>query len=327
MTAGASGSVPARTLADLERAGLLDPDHSQVLEAVASRYAVSVTPAMLALIDRADPDDPIARQFIPSQAELVPSAEDLADPIGDARHSPVDGIVHRYPDRVLLKLLHVCPVYCRFCFRREMVGPGRGPLSSEALDAALAYIRERPDIWEVILTGGDPLVASPRRLAGVLGRLRAIPHVQVIRIHTRVPVVAPEHIDPAMVAALAGDPERPAWISVNTNHPRELVEEAASALRRLAAAGLPLVAQTVLLRGVNDDADVLEALFRRLVALGVKPYYIHHPDPAPGTAHFSLTVAEGRRILGAVRRRSSGLCLPTYMRETPGGDGKAAIPY
>ena len=282
---------------------------------------------MLSLIDVEDPHDPIARQFIPTEAELESAPEDMDDPIGDARHSPVDGIVHRYPDRVLLKLLHVCPVYCRFCFRREMVGPGQGVLSAPALDAALSYVGDHPEVWEVILTGGDPLAVSPRWLAAVLDRLRSIAHVQVVRIHTRVPVVSPERIDARMVAALSRDADRPVWISVHTNHPRELGTEAAGALRRLAGSGLPLVSQTVLLRGVNDNADTLEALFRRLVSLGVKPYYIHHPDPAPGTAHFRLSVAEGRRILAEVRRRSSGLCLPTYMHETPGGDGKAAIGF
>lgn len=282
---------------------------------------------MLSLIDADDANDPIARQFVPSDAELVPAPEDMADPIGDARHSPVDGIVHRYPDRVLLKLLHVCPVYCRFCFRREMVGPGQGALSTQALDVALTYISDHPEVWEVILTGGDPLAASPRRLAEVLDRLRSIAHVQVVRIHTRVPVVAPERIDARMIGALSQGADQPVWISVHTNHPRELGDGAAGALRRLGASGLPLVSQTVLLRGVNDNADTLEALFRRLVSLGVKPYYIHHPDPAPGTAHFRLSVAEGRRILAEVRRRSSGLCLPTYMHETPGGDGKTTISF
>ena len=327
MRDGDAETAPARSIADLLAAGVISPDRAPALEPVAGRYPVAVPPAMLSLIDPASPNDPIARQFIPTQAELSSVPEDLADPIGDARHSPVEGIVHRYQDRVLLKLLHVCPVYCRFCFRREMVGPGQGVLSANALDAALAYIERHPAIWEVILTGGDPLMASPRRLAAVLDRLGAMPHVQVVRIHTRVPVVSPERVDAALVAALSRDPERPAWVSVHTNHPRELGAAAAGALRRLAAAGLPLVSQTVLLRGVNDDADTLEALFRRLVALGVKPYYLHHPDPAPGTAHFRLTVAKGRRIMAEVRRRCSGLCLPTYMRETPGGDGKTAIGY
>ena len=320
-------SATARSVADLLQAGVLEPGRASALGAVADRYAVAVSPAMLSLIDVEDPHDPIARQFVPSEAELVSAPDDMADPIGDDRHSPIDGIVHRYPDRVLLKLLHACPVYCRFCFRREMVGPGQGALSTQALDAALSYIRDHPAIWEVILTGGDPLAVSPRRLAAVLDRLRSIAHVQVVRIHTRVPVVSPERVGGDMVAALSQGTDRPVWISVHTNHPRELGAGAAAALRRLAAAGLPLVSQTVLLRGVNDNADTLEALFRRLVSLGVKPYYIHHPDPAPGTAHFRLTVDEGRRILAEVRRRSSGLCLPTYMLETPGGAGKTAIGF
>ena len=179
--------------------GLAAHDQLAALEKVAARYAVAITPAMADLIDPSDPHDPIARQFVPDPRELDPQPEELSDPIGDEAHSPVEGIVHRYPDRVLLKLVNACAVYCRFCFRRETVGPGRGGLCRAALAAALDYIRVTPQIWEVILTGGDPLVLSPRRLKEVTAALAAIDHVKVIRVHTRVPVAAPERISPALV--------------------------------------------------------------------------------------------------------------------------------
>ena len=235
-----SGLAPASALADLER--------------VAARYAIAVTPDIAALIDADDPDDPIARQFIPNADELVGQAGENADPIGDDAHSPVPGIVHRYPDRVLFKLVHVCAVYCRFCFRREMVGPGQGDraFGRRLCGAALDYIRSHHDIWEVILTGGDPLMLSPRRLAEIMGDLAAIEHVKIIRLHTRVPVADPARISAEMVAALRVEGAT-TWIAIHANHPRELTGKARAACARLADAGIPLVSQSVLLRGVNDD--------------------------------------------------------------------------
>jgi lysine 2,3-aminomutase len=313
-----------KTVAELDAAGLIPPGRSlTALEAVAEHYAVAVTPAVAALIDRSDPDDPIARQFIPDAAELVLRPEESGDPIGDAAHSPVEGIVHRYPDRVLLKAVHVCPVYCRFCFRREMVGPeGLGTLTSEALDAAIRYIAERPEIWEVILTGGDPLVLSPRRLGEIMAWLSGIAHVKVVRFHTRVPVVDPARIDDALVAALkaAG---KTVYVALHANHPREMTAEAKAACARLIDAGFPMISQTVLLRGVNDDAAILADLMRTFVENRIKPYYLHHPDLAPGTAHFRLSLAEGRAIVNALRGHVSGLCQPTYVLDIPGGHGKA----
>src|SRR4051794_36690190 len=194
---------PLRDVASLVKAGLIAPERQADVARVAERYAVAVTPAMAALIDPNDPDDPIARQFVPDLAELVTTPEERADPIGDLTHSPVEGIVHRYPDRVLLKAVHICPVYCRFCFRREMVGPqGLGTLTPDAMERAFAYIGSHPEIWEVILTGGDPLVLSPRRLGDMMERLSAIDHVKVVRFHTRVPVVDPDHVDDDLIAAL-----------------------------------------------------------------------------------------------------------------------------
>jgi len=314
-----------RTPQDLLDAGLIGADGVEAATEVASRYAVAITPAMAELIDRADTADPIARQFVPDIRELEARPEELADPIGDNAHSPVPGIVHRYPDRVLLKATHACPVYCRFCFRREMVGPGgEQALAGPKLAAALDYIRANTGIHEVIITGGDPLVLAPRRIAEITRGLAEIPHVQVIRWHSRVPVVDPERITPELIDALR-TPGKATWMAVHANHVRELTEAARAALRRLSAAGFPLVSQTVLLKGINDDAETLAALFRTLVSIGVKPYYLHHADLAPGTAHFRTSIAEGQAIMRALRGRVSGLALPTYILDVPGGFGKVPI--
>ena len=293
------------------------------LQQVATRYAVAITPAATDMIDPRDPHDPIAKQFLPDVRELDQQPEENADPIADDAHSPVEGVVHRYPDRVLLKLVNACAVYCRFCFRREMVGPGRGGLSRAALDAALDYIAGTPEIWEVILTGGDPLVLSPRRLKAVMARLAAIDHVKVIRVHTRLPAVAPKKITPALVKALRTG--KATFVVLHANHARELTDGARAACARLIDAGIPMLSQSVLLRGVNDDADVLEALFRGMVRARIKPYYLHHPDLAPGTSHFRVSLSEGQALMRALRGRWSGLCQPTYVLDIPGGHGKVPV--
>jgi lysine 2,3-aminomutase len=312
-----------RRAEELVAAGLIRPERQREIAAVAARFAVAITPEMAALIDAADPNDPIARQFVPSTAELSTAPDERSDPIGDRRLSPVKGIVHRYPDRVLLKPTHVCPVYCRFCFRREQVGPDGESLSDTELAAALDYIRARPEIWEVIVTGGDPFLLSPRRIRALTRALEAIPHVSVIRFHTRVPIVAPGRITAQLVAAL--DADKAVYVAIHANHSRELTPAAGAACRRLAAAGIALLGQSVLLRGVNDDVAALTALFRGLVAMGVKPYYLHHPDPAPGTASFRLSLAEGQALMRQLRGRLSGLCQPTYVLDLPGGYGKVPV--
>ena len=310
-----------RSARHLVEARLADPALLPALQAVGARYAVAITPAMRALIET--PDDPIARQFVPHPDELRTQPHERPDPIGDDALSPVPGIVHRYPDRVLLKPLLICPVYCRFCFRREHVGPAGGVLSPAQLGAALDYIRARPAIREVILTGGDPLMLSPRRLDALLRELAAIPHVELLRIHTRVPVADPGRIDAAAAAALARD--APVWLVVHANHARELTPGAQAALRLLASAGVPLLGQSVLLRGVNDTAEALEALFRAMLRARVKPYYLHQLDPAPGTARFHVPIEEGRRLLAALRGRVTGLAWPTYVLDIPGGHGKVPV--
>ena len=308
----------------LAAARLVQAERLGDLSRVAARYAVAITPAMAESIDPADPHDPIARQFIPDIRELEQRPEEASDPIGDERWSPVKGVVHRYPDRVLLKVVNACAVYCRFCFRREMIGPGRGGLSARELAAALDYIRAHPDIWEVILSGGDPLILSARRLKDLVARLSAIPHVKVIRVHTRVPAAAPERITSGLVAALRAK-DKATYVVLHANHPRELNAKARTAFARLIDAGIPMLSQSVLLRGVNDDVATLGALMRAFVECRIKPYYLHHADLAPGTAHLRTNVAEGQTLMRALRGRYSGLCQPTYVLDIPGGHGKVPI--
>ncbi|HEY1260460.1 MAG TPA: lysine-2,3-aminomutase-like protein, partial [Stellaceae bacterium] len=308
---------------DLVPSGLVDPSRADEVRRVAERFSVALTEDVAGLIDPADSGDPIAAQFVPTGAELAIAAEELADPIGDERWSPLPGIVHRYPDRVLLKPTLLCPVYCRFCFRREVVGKKDAMLTAAELENAFDYIRQRPEIWEVIVTGGDPFVLSPRRLAQIVRTLDRVDHVAVIRFHTRTPVADPGRVGPALVAALLA--EKAVYVVIHANHPRELTEAAKAAVTRLVRSGIPVLSQTVLLRGVNDDAAVLEALFRALVAMRVKPYYLHHADLARGTAHFRTGIAAGQDLVRALRGRVSGLCQPTYVLDIPGGWGKVPI--
>ena len=308
---------------DFVRAGLAEPGRLREIRRVAGQFAVALTADMTELIDPADPADPIAAQFVPTAAELAQAPEERADPIGDERWSPVPGIVHRYPDRVLLKPTLLCPVYCRFCFRREVVGKKGAVLDQASMAQAFDYIRQRPQIWEVIVTGGDPFLLTPRRIADIVRILDQISHLGVLRFHTRVPVVDPRRVSRALVEALAA--EKAVYVIIHANHPRELTSQVREAVLKLSRAGIPLLSQTVLLRGVNDDAAVLEALFRRLVAMRVKPYYLHQADLARGTAHFRTGIASGQHLVRSLRGRVSGLCQPTYVLDIPGGYGKVPI--
>jgi lysine 2,3-aminomutase len=310
-----------RRIAELEAAGLLAPDDRAGAEAVAARYAVAVPPAVAALIERKD--DPIGLQFLPDPAELVTAPHESTDPIADEALSPLPGIVHRYPDRALLKPLLACPVYCRFCFRREQVGPNGGLLSEAELEAAYAYIAARPEIREVILTGGDPLILSPRRLGEILRRLEAIPHIELLRIHTRAPIADPAIINHALLTAM--DIEKPLYIAIHTNHVRELTPEVGVALRKLTRLGIPLLGQTVLLAGVNDCETALANLFRAMLRARIKPYYLHQLDAAPGTARFHVPPERGKEILANLRGKISGTALPTYIYDQPGGLGKIPL--
>lgn len=312
-----------RDAAALAAEKLIAPETRAAIERIAERYAIAITPDVMDLIDRADSDDPIARQYVPDAREAITTDEERADPIGDAAHSPVKGIVHRYPDRVLLKPTHACAVYCRFCFRREMVGPGGAALDKDELDAAIAYIAATPAIREAILTGGDPLVLSARRLRDLVERLSAIDHLDWLRVHTRIPVADPSRVTNDLVAALKAG--KTTWVAVHVNHARELTKDALAACAKLADAGIPLIGQTVLLKGVNDNADTLDELFRALTKNRIKPYYLHQGDLAPGTSHFRTTLAEGQNLMRELRGRLSGLAQPTYVLDIPGGAGKIPV--
>ena len=310
---------------DLVEAKIIARDCHDDAARVGARYAIAITLAMADLIERGNTADPIARQFVPDIRELVTHPSELADPIGDSTKSPAPGIVHRYPDRVLWKIASVCPVYCRFCFRREMVGPELGEsLSADDMSAGLAYIRANRKIWEVILTGGDPFILSPRRIREVTESLGVIDHVKILRWHTRVPVVDPARVTPELVSALKAS-SKTIYVGLHTNHVRELTPAACVSIAKLVDAGIPVVSQTVLLKGINDNADVLQELMRALVEVRVKPYYLHHGDLAPGTGHFRTTIAEGQALMSELRQRLSGLALPTYVLDIPGAHGKVPI--
>lgn len=277
----------------------------------------------LDLINWDDPNDPLRRQVLPLAAEQVVLPDDLRDPIGDAVHSPVAGIVHRYPDRVLFLLTMACAVHCRFCFRREFIGKPARTLRREQFDTALAYLAEHPEVWEVILSGGDPLVFPDTYLESVFRRLREIPHLRIIRIHSRVPAIFP----PRLSVAFAAMARRyaPVYLVVHLNHPREVSQDFARYVGYCVDHGIPVLSQTVLLRGVNDNLETLRELFKRLVEVRIKPYYLHQLDRAPGTNHFRVPVREGLRLMAGLRGHISGLCLPTYVLDIPGGRGKVPL--
>lgn len=315
---------PARrasvSVADFVQDGLVPPADAAGLQPVAAGFKLRMTAAMRQAV--AAPGDPVAAQFVPDVRELQTRPEELADPIGDDSYLAAPGLTHRYPDRAILHVTRSCEVYCRFCFRREVVGE-EGPLPLDDLEQAFAYVAATPALREIILTGGDPLTLSPRRLGWIMGRLAEIPHVETLRLHTRIPVVAPERITPALLQALA---VRPAvWIVLHTNHAQELTPAAGLALAQLADAGIPLLSQSVLLKGINNSVEALADLFRALIAHGVKPYYLHHCDLAKGTHHFRTPLDEGRTLMRHLRGRLSGTCLPTYVLDIPGGHGKVPV--
>ncbi len=313
-----------RTIASLAKQGLITTEEINVLQPVVDQFALAMTHDMQTLIDRTQvPHDPIAKQFIPSINELIIAAEERDDPIGDQLFSPVKGIVHRHADRCLLMPAQICAVYCRFCFRREKIGSHAETLTPAQLTAALDYIAQHSEIWEVILTGGDPLILKPMMLAEIMQRLAAIPHVEVVRIHTRIPVVDPERIHVDLIAALKL--MQPVYVILHANHPKELTEQARAACARLIDAGIPMLSQSVLLKEVNDDIETLSALMRSFIKNRIKPYYLHQGDLAKGTQHFRTTIAHGQQLIAQLRARFSGLCQPTYVLDIPGGYGKVPI--
>ncbi|MCX8500132.1 MAG: lysine-2,3-aminomutase-like protein [Alphaproteobacteria bacterium] len=316
-----------RTLDELVDRGLILASERNSLVRVAEQFAVSISPGVASLLEQTPPElrasDPIARQYVPRASEIDPDPLAHEDPIGDQRFSPARGLIHRFHDRVLIKPLEVCAVYCRFCFRRETINQGQAPLDHSELQVIYDYIAERPYIWEAILSGGDPLLLSARRMAEIVAKLAAIPHLGVLRLHSRIPVVEPERITSEIIAGLRS--RLPVFILLHCNHPREFTKAAEAAIGRLVDAGIPLLGQSVLLRGVNNDPEVLTALFRRMVELRIKPHYLHHADLTAGTAEFRTEIAEGIAMLRSLRGKVSGLCHPTYMIEIPGGAGKVPL--
>ena len=316
-----------RTLSALRQHKLVNADELPLLEKVVDNFSLSISEQMTQLIDKTNPDDPIAKQFVPSIKELDIFPIERADPIGDEAYTTVKGIIHRYPDRCLFTPVHVCSVYCRFCFRREKIGTSSETMTPLELEAAFAYINDHTEIWEVILTGGDPLILKPTVIKTLLTRLNAIKHVDVIRIHTRVPVVQSHRINSEMISALKGD--KPIYVVLHANHPNEFTPEAMRACAALIDAGIPMLSQTILLKNINDNIEVLSTLMRCFIKNRIKPYYLHHADLARGTHHFRTTLAEGQRLMKQLRGRFSGICQPMYVLDIPGGYGKVPIgpPY
>ena len=308
---------------DLDRLPI-DPGERQRSHAAEQAFNVRAPTSYLQRIDWQNPRDPVRLQVIPQAEELAWDLREADDPIGDRRHSPVPRLVHRYPDRVLLMPTYRCAVYCRHCFRKETVDDEDARFRIEDLEPAFAYLAAHPEIREVILTGGDPWVLSNAQLAQIRGRLEGIAHLRLLCVHTRVPVVQPDRVTPGLVQALRG--RLMVCVVTHFNHPNEITEQTATAARTLREAGFMLLNQTVLLRGINDDRDTLQTLFRELVyTLGIKPYYLHHCDQTQGLSHLRTTLDAGLQIMGSLRGHLSGVCLPAYVLDLPGGHGKTPL--
>ncbi len=301
-------------LTDEERAGVL---------LAGNKLAMSITPHFFNLIDREDPNCPIRRQVIPRIEEAWDAPEEMADPCGEDSHMPVPGLVHRYPDRVLFLVTDRCASYCRYCTRSRVVsGVGEQHLETQ-WEPAFKYLEQHPEIRDVLLSGGDPLLFSDERLDKILTRLRAIPHLQFLRIGSRIPIFLPQRITPELCTMLKK--HHPLFISVHTNHPRELTTEVRAALARLADAGIPLGNQSVMLRGVNDSVEIQTALVQKLLMCRVKPYYLYQCDLINGSSHLRTTVAEGVAIIEGLRGHTSGYAIPQFVIDGPGGGGKIPI--
>ncbi len=312
-----------RSLQELVERNFLSAEAAHDLEPVTEAFSFAITETQLANMNNQNENDPIRKQFIPTLAELNQNPRESSDPIGDNLYSPTKGIVHRYPDRCLFLPVSVCAVYCRYCFRREKLGAGNAALTPAEVDAAIEYIANTPQIFEVILTGGDPLILKPKTLRHYLERLAAIPHVEIIRLHSRIPVVDPERINAEMLTALKMD--KPVYLVLHANHVQEFTEKASKACKALVDVGIPMLSQTVLLKDINDDIESLSALMRCFLKHRIKPYYLHHGDLVLGTQHFRTSIATGQALMRELRGRFSGLCQPTYVIDIPGGFGKMPI--
>ena len=284
---------------------------------------MAITPYYLSLIDINDPHDPIRKQAIPTALEIHKSDEDLLDPLHEDEDSPVPGLTHRYPDRALLLITDQCSMYCRYCTRRRFAGQNDSAMPMDRIDKAIEYIKNTPAIRDVLLSGGDALLISDENLEYIIKKLREIPHVEIVRIGSKVPVVLPQRITPELVKMLAK--YHPVWLNTHFNHPNEITKESTLACERMANAGIPLGNQSVLLRGVNDCVYVMRELVHKLVAIRVRPYYIYQCDLSMGLEHFRTPVAKGIEIIEALRGHTSGFCVPTFVVDAPGGGGKIPV--
>ena len=311
------------TAEQLERYMTLTPEEKAGCANASHKLALAITPYFFNLIDRHDPACPIRRQVIPRAEEMIISAEERLDSLGEDAHSPVPGLVHRYPDRVLFLVTDRCASYCRYCTRSRLVSNAQDYNFHPEHEQALRYIEAHPEVRDVLLSGGDPLLLSDKKLDHLLGRLRAIKHVEFIRIGSRIPVFLPQRITPELCAVFKQ--HGPVWMSIHVNHPREATQELKDACERLAYAGVPLGNQSVLLRGVNDDPDVMKALVHRLLRMRVRPYYLYQMDLITGGSHFKADVRKGLEIIEALRGHTTGYAVPQYVIDAPGGGGKVPI--
>jgi lysine 2,3-aminomutase len=312
-----------RAAEQLERMLVLTEEERHALRLGGSLLPVAVTPYYMSLLDAADAEQPLRRTVVPVQGEFLRTPGESDDPLGEDAHSPVPGLVHRYPDRVLFLLHDHCATFCRYCTRSRVVGQGELRPNRERLAAALAYISRTPAVRDVLISGGDPLNLADDKLDWLLGELRSIPHVQFVRMGTKIPAVLPQRVTPALVRMLRR--HHPLWLSLHFTHPDECTPEAVKACRRLADAGFPLGSQTVLLRGVNDDVAVMKQLMHRLLMMRVRPYYLYQCDPISGSSHFRTSVAKGLEIIRGLRGWTTGYAVPTYVIDAPGGGGKIPL--
>lgn len=313
-----------RTAADLARYVNPVPDEVRAVEALAERFRFVITPYYAALMDRDDPSCPIRRQVVPRMAELD-DPHGVSDPLDEVAHSPVKNVIRVYGDRIAFCVNNECALYCRFCLRKRMVGDEEWTMQRRELAAAVDWIRRTPEIRDVLLTGGDPLVFSDERLDWLLSELRAIPHVEIVRLGTRLPVTLPFRVTPQLCAML--ERHHPIWVNTHFNHPKELTAEAAEACGRLLRAGIPVGNQSVLLAGVNDDEATMKALCEGLVRMRVRPYYCYQAQLLEGTAHFRVPIERGIALFRALRGRTSGFAIPQYVLDTPRGKVPLTYPW
>lgn len=312
-----------RTVKQMERMLSLVPEEREALTQRGALLPVGVTPYYMSLLDPEDPTQALRKTVVPSSREFIKMPGEADDPLGEDQHSPVPGLVHRYPDRVLLLALDFCSTYCRYCTRSRVVGHGEIAPSEKRLEAIFEYLRQHPEVRDVLISGGDPLALSDEKLGWLIGKLRQIPHIEFIRIGTKMPAVLPQRITPQLTRMLRK--YHPLWMSLHFLHPDECTSEAARACNRLADAGIPLGAQTVLLQGVNDNVDIMKQLMHRLLLMRVRPYYLYQCDPISGSSHFRTPISKGLEIIEGLRGHTTGYGVPTYVIDAPNGGGKVPL--